>query len=166
MTRRPNYCHSTANCCSNLPSTSCPSPQIHSQNKKAPVLCICLDFYTVNICPPLPSLKSSGWKDYLIFDLMPEHRNICHMLKTNAQNEQPQSFIYCARDLGVETNVIITRQLGWFCWEKGHLPCFAAAEQTSAVRSQAKGDAVVGYFLISSSNPAVQGLFMNRKHHC
>lgn len=51
-----------------------------------------------------------------------------------------------------------------FCGEKGRLSCFAAAEQKSVVRSQAKGAAVVGHFLIGSSNPAVQGPFVNRKH--
>lgn len=50
-----------------------------------------------------------------------------------------------------------------FCLMKRHL---FPAERTSGLILQAEGAAVVGPFLIGSSNPAVQGLLVNNKHHC
>lgn len=57
-----------------------PQPSTVFREQKATVPCICLDFYTVNICPPLPSLKSGCWKR--LFNLWPY---------TSAQEHSPHA---------------------------------------------------------------------------
>ena len=100
-------------------------------------------------CQYLPSLcrtlKSRGWRDCLIFDLTPQHRDICHMLvkvkqckeKIHKENsltlqlfllfylfiyffnlDQHKYRICCARARGVETNDIIMGPLLSFFWRK------------------------------------------------
>lgn len=67
---------------------------------------------------------------------------------------QPESRKYYARAPGSEPGDLIRQVIS---------PCFPAAEQTSVVTVGAEGAAVVVHFVIGSSNPAVQGPFMNRK---
>lgn len=78
------------------------------------VLRICLDFHTVNICPPV---LSGSWKDDLIFDLVQLRHT---SWKTNAEKKTRVSRQCCER--GVEH---VTSALG-FVWRE-------AAETTACV---------------------------------
>lgn len=171
MTKCPKlqYCSSTANT-QNLPSTSCPSLQIYSESIKlqyhASVWTFTLSIFVLLYQPEEQRLER-------LFNLWPyasAQEHLPHVKKQMQRTSQRMTslrffYILCKSPWSWD-KCYHHKAAPVSCWEKEHLPCCAAAEQTSAVRSQAKGAAVVGHFLISSSNPAVQGLFVNRKHHC
>lgn len=114
-----------------------------------------------------------------IFDLTPQHRNICHALKKQMQRKGKlfffkKSFTYCAIDLGVEIKQMISSQLQPLCvlWGGRTVALFSCCRTIIgytvyvAGRGSCCSRSLSVHFRIGSSNPAVLGLFMNRKQHC